>query len=95
MIGVSGLTSFALLQFAEHVRGAIGACDHGEVSRHRRVTVSIGVAEGVGRTPFQTLYGAADRALYEAKRAGRDCVVFKPHTGFAVTGQLALPLLPR
>ena len=94
VIGVSGLTSFALWQFAEHVRATIAACDHGEVSRHRRVSVSIGVAEGIGSTPFQTLYGAADRALYEAKRAGRDCVVFRPHSPFVVTGQLALPFLP-
>jgi len=41
------------------------------------VTVSIGVAEGSTRTPFQKLYGAADRALYDAKRSGRNKVVFQ------------------
>lgn len=79
VLAVSGLTSFALAQFAERVRMGIGACDHGEVSRQRPVTVSIGVAEGTTRTPFQKLYAAADRALYDAKRSGRDKVMF--HSG--------------
>ena len=79
VLAVSGLTSFALAQFAERVRIGIGTCDHGEVSRQRPVTVSIGVAEGTTRTPFQKLYAAADRALYDAKRSGRDKVMF--HSG--------------
>jgi len=77
VIAVSGLTSFALAQFAERVRAEVAALDHGEVSKHRTVTVSIGVAEGSTRTPFQKLYGAADRALYDAKRSGRNKVVFQ------------------
>lgn len=79
VIAVSGLTSFALAQFAERVRTGLAACDHGEVSRHRPVTVSIGVAEGSTRTAFQKLYAAADRALYDAKNDGRNRVVF--HSG--------------
>jgi diguanylate cyclase (GGDEF)-like protein len=79
VLAVSGLSSFALAQFAERVRETIGQCDHGEVSQHRAVTVSIGVAEGSTRTTFQKLYGAADRALYDAKRAGRNRVIF--HAG--------------
>jgi diguanylate cyclase (GGDEF)-like protein len=79
VLAVSGLSSVALHQFAERVRETIGQCDHGEVSEHRAVTVSIGVAEGSTRTTFQKLYGAADRALYDAKRAGRNRVIF--HAG--------------
>jgi diguanylate cyclase (GGDEF)-like protein len=79
VLAVSGLSSFALHQFAERVRDTIGRCDHGEVSQHRAVTVSIGVAEGSTRTSFQKLYGAADRALYEAKHGGRNRVIF--HSG--------------
>lgn len=40
------------------------------------MTVSVGVAVGPpGRATFAQLYAAADRALYEAKAAGRDAVV--------------------
>jgi diguanylate cyclase (GGDEF)-like protein len=81
VIAVSGLTSFALAQFAERVRTGLGALDHGEVSKHRTVTVSIGVAEGSTRTRFQRLYSAADRALYDAKRAGRNKVIFSSGLG--------------
>jgi len=76
VIAVSGLTNFALAQFAERVRNDLAALDHGDVTRHRAVTVSIGVAEGSTRTRFQRLYSAADRALYDAKRAGRNKVIF-------------------
>ena len=38
------------------------------------VTVSVGVACGPGGS-VDTLIEEADRALYEAKRRGRDCVV--------------------
>jgi diguanylate cyclase (GGDEF)-like protein len=41
-----------------------------------RVTVSIGVAEHAA-TPDET-FDAADRALYEAKAAGKDCVTVAP-----------------
>jgi diguanylate cyclase (GGDEF)-like protein len=76
VLAISGLTSFALAQFAERVRNDLGTLDHGEVTQSRAVTVSIGVAEGSTRTRFQRLYSAADRALYDAKRAGRNKVVF-------------------
>ncbi len=76
VVAISGLTSFALAQFAERLRNDLGTLDHGEVTRHRQVTVSIGVAEGTTRTRFQRLYSAADRALYDAKRAGRNKVLF-------------------
>jgi len=76
VVAISGLTSFALAQFAERLRNELGTLDHGDVTRSRAVTVSIGVAEGTTRTRFQRLYSAADRALYDAKRAGRNQVLF-------------------
>lgn len=76
VLAVSGLTAFQLEQFADRVRAEIGACDHGVVTKDRRVSVSIGVAEGTTRTPFQRLYSNADRALYDAKKSGRNKVVF-------------------
>ena len=81
VVAISGLTNFALAQFADRVRAGLAALDHKEVSKHRSVTVSIGVAEGSTRTRFQRLYSAADRALYDAKRAGRNKVVFSSGLG--------------
>jgi len=37
------------------------------------VTVSVGVAEL--RSNAEALFVAADRALYEAKHSGKDCVI--------------------
>ena len=81
VVAISGLTNFALAQFAERLRTALATLDHGDVTRQRQVTVSIGVAEGSTRTRFQRLYSAADRALYDAKRAGRNKVVFSSGLG--------------
>ncbi len=75
-VAVPRLSSAALERFAERVRGGMAQCDHGDVSKHRTVTVSIGVAQGSTTTAFQKLYAGADRALYDAKRGGRDRVVF-------------------
>jgi diguanylate cyclase (GGDEF)-like protein len=76
VIGVTGFSAPALRQFAETVRSAVGALDHSAVAPHFLLTVSIGVAEGVADGPFRKLYGRADRALYAAKRSGRNKVVF-------------------
>jgi diguanylate cyclase (GGDEF)-like protein len=63
---------------AEKIRAALAQHsfalpESGEVVR---VTVSIGVAEHAA-TPDET-FDAADRALYEAKAAGKDCVLVAP-----------------
>ena len=71
-IGMEGL---ALARFAESVRRGIAACDHSVVIGEGSVTASIGVAEVRPASDFQQLYRLADEALYDAKRAGRDCVV--------------------
>jgi diguanylate cyclase (GGDEF)-like protein len=75
VLGVSGLERDALSRLAESVREELANCDHGAVALRNRVTVSIGVAEGMADGPFPDLYGEADRALYAAKQAGRDRVM--------------------
>lgn len=48
----------------------------------RRVTISVGVADVTGGPSSpQELVAAADGALYEAKRLGRNCVVMAPRRG--------------
>ncbi|MCB9789210.1 MAG: diguanylate cyclase [Deltaproteobacteria bacterium] len=61
--------------FAERVRSAIGAQIHREGDLEFRVTCSIGVAGfGPDASTLGDLLRCADRALYEAKRRGRDRV---------------------
>ncbi|OBX18325.1 hypothetical protein A9995_12680 [Erythrobacter sp. QSSC1-22B] len=81
VLGVSGLEPAALRQLAETVREGLADCELGAVTERRRVTVSIGVADGMADGPFRELYGRADRALYAAKQAGRNRVVFFPRDG--------------
>lgn len=63
-----------VLAFADVLRADIAACDHRVAIGERRVTVSIGVAEGRHRVDLAKLYRDADRALYAAKRGGRNQV---------------------
>lgn len=59
--------------FAERLRIAVGAQIHREIDADFRVTCSIGVAAfGPGSASLSELLRQADRALYEAKRLGRD-----------------------
>jgi diguanylate cyclase (GGDEF)-like protein len=63
------------LWLAERVRTAIEAASHPVDDHPIRVTVSAGVASVNGRaTALEALLGAADRALFRAKAAGRNRV---------------------
>lgn len=82
-IVLSGLTPAEHKATAERLRESIEALQlvhpHG---RNRYLTVSVGGASMIpqaGETPY-TLIDAADRALYEAKEAGRNCVAMKART---------------
>jgi diguanylate cyclase (GGDEF)-like protein len=65
------------IALAEKLRLAVARADLPVVGPRGRVsvTVSIGVATFCGNT--SATFDAADRALYEAKAAGKDCVVAK------------------
>jgi diguanylate cyclase (GGDEF)-like protein len=64
------------LELAEAIRRRVGALDIRHMDRRIGVTVSIGVvAVEQVVADFDALLGAADLALYEAKRSGRDRVV--------------------
>jgi diguanylate cyclase (GGDEF)-like protein len=69
------------ISLAEKIRGAVAGSEYGVVGPDgaARITVSIGVAdfaESTGDT-----FNRADRALYDAKAAGKDCVVAAPVSG--------------
>ena len=62
------------VEVAERVRSAVAALDL-RAAGPRSVTVSVGVAVQAGpEEPIADLLARADRALYRAKRAGRDRV---------------------
>jgi diguanylate cyclase (GGDEF)-like protein len=63
------------VEVGERIRAAVGGLD---LRRHgvRDLSVSVGVAVAMGPDqPIEELIETADRALYRAKRAGRDRVV--------------------
>lgn len=71
LVGVEGL---ALRRFAEGVRRDVAECKLSHLRDGLSVTASIGVAESRQNVGFETLYRVSDRALYNAKHAGRDRV---------------------
>lgn len=73
LIALPGLGSDTAVAVAERLRGAFAT----EAAAHG-VTMTIGLADlralGPGQHGGEALVATADAALYEAKRAGRDCV---------------------
>jgi diguanylate cyclase (GGDEF)-like protein len=64
------------LEVAERIRTQIGALDARDLGIDERITVSVGVAVADGRDDdVKDLLADADRALYRAKREGRNRVV--------------------
>ncbi|MGK2947386.1 MAG: diguanylate cyclase [Acidimicrobiales bacterium] len=68
LVVLAGVHASAAQAIAGRLREAIAATPEGLPA----VTVSVGVAEHRPREPYEHLLERADRALYEAKGAGRD-----------------------
>lgn len=60
--------------FADEMRRSCSAIDVADLLGDRRLTVSIGLAQGDRDADFETLYRIADQALYSAKAGGRNRV---------------------
>ena len=58
----------------ERLRSAVANHDWDTLRGSLRVTISIGIADRSGFDSSATMLAAADARLYEAKRAGRNCV---------------------
>ncbi|UIJ73393.1 diguanylate cyclase [Aurantimonas sp. HBX-1] len=72
------------LAVSERIRRAVSANVHNMRAGALGVTVSIGVASRSGDSlSFSELFSEADRALYDAKRQGRDRSVVAPDSGAA------------
>jgi diguanylate cyclase (GGDEF)-like protein len=80
---------------AEHVRTAFAEAASTLDGRRFESTVSIGVSMVRGDTSFEATLAAADRACYEAKRRGRDRVVYQevipPVSAVAPSGVVRFP----
>lgn len=81
-------------RIAERIRLAVAATEVAVAGRERplRVTTSLGVASGVsGERALEDLLDGADRALYAAKRAGRDRVAVDGGHGTAAPAAVPQP----
>jgi diguanylate cyclase (GGDEF)-like protein len=64
------------MEIGERIRQNVRQLDLIEAGVTERVTVSVGVASGLqAGEPIEEIVERADRALYSAKRSGRDRVV--------------------
>lgn len=76
VILLRGIEPAAAERFAERIRRVVADTRFVAANRHVQLTLSIGTATAVGQAQHaEELFDAADAALYEAKRAGKNRVV--------------------
>lgn len=75
--------------FAETVRTTFSEKWMAELAPGERLTASFGVAEMTAGETVTSIMARADEALYEAKRAGRDCVRSSPVLKVVENGRMA------
>lgn len=68
-------TPTGAMVLAEKIRTAVEAHQFGTTSNPLRVTISIGIALVHADETFERILETADKALYEAKAAGRNQVI--------------------
>jgi diguanylate cyclase (GGDEF)-like protein len=96
----SGGEEFLLLMPRTDLRAATACCERirravkdegwASVANGLSVTASVGVAAADDPDDLEALITLADQRLYDAKRTGRDCVVWQPGSSVLTT-----PLAPR
>jgi len=74
LIVASGCDLAETWELAERVRSHVAACNIVVGGASVKVSLSLGVATGKSSSDIEKLLNAADRALYQAKNAGRNRV---------------------
>ena len=75
LIVLPGLNRSEGMEIAERLREAVEQAHPTGI----HLTISLGLSMGTGeQVAYDSLFKAADQALYEAKRAGRNCVMAAP-----------------
>ncbi len=88
---IGGLDEMALLRLADEVRGAVEKFVRLEVAMSMVATVSVGATLREPGQDIDAVLRTADAALYEAKRAGRNCVRLAAWAGSDATLAPGLP----
>ncbi len=74
VVVLDGSSSADRLVVAQHLRLSVGMLAHPEIGDSERVTASFGISIIAENESFAMALRRADRALYEAKADGRNCV---------------------
>jgi diguanylate cyclase (GGDEF)-like protein len=70
-----GMTADAVIEICERLCREVAALDFSDIHSDIKVTLSIGISDLPHAQSFERVLADADRALYEAKKSGRNRVV--------------------